>query len=468
VAVCASNKAYAAESYFDTTFFNKYILMAVERMKNYSDVKYDLSASFSKRLNYGDALIPQNKDKQGNTIEGTMCNGAVTQAIIEAIDIYRSERGNRNWNPEKLIPAEAWYKTDFTMLRPHLFSHSYFQYPPLEHVPENSLWPGLRKTVNSFHSEKGMGLALEKFGLGETVKFEDARPGDLVSFDRTVNRYNTSSNKYESVGGHGHSVIFLKFLTKDQKETEKYSSDVKGFKYFSVQDTVPKGLGFRWAYFKGFCPRTPDRKEPARGNRFCRESLDIDNNRAAPELERDHVSDCCVIRTGQNGPRLGRVLTPQPHWNRYKKRHEQIQSQLTKIKVEEQKNIEELLKKNEMLKLYAKGAIALLEAGEKAGSGKGAKARRTAQLYLNKVEKDTGVDLRQLAQGAKVREVNYNEWLRIAKMTPAEVVQKANQQVKTADKAQIDQTVKTEARNAMERSASQQEVPNAKFDGRTY
>jgi hypothetical protein len=407
-----------------------------------------------------------------------MCNGAVTQAIIEAIDIYRSEQGNGNWNPEALIPAESWYKADFTMLKSHLFSHSYFDYPPLEHVPQNSLWPGLRKTINSFHSEKGMGIALEKFGLGETVKFEDARPGDLVSFDRTVTRYDPVSKKDESVGGHGHSVIFLSFLTKDQEEAPKYSRDVRGFKYFSVQESAPAGLGTRWAYFKDFCPYTPERKKLDDGNRYCEESLDNEKNRAAgkPRLADNHVSDCCIVRTGRDGVRLGRVLMPEDYWKRYEEKQQQVKAQLAQIKVEEQKNIEELLKKNEMLKLYAKGAVAIEAAGERIEADKGTKARKKTRqqleevrTYLDKVYKDTGIDLRRVAQGADAREVNYAEWLRIAKMTPAAVVEKANQQVKTADKARIDQTVKTEAREKMERSASQQrEVPNAKFDGRTY
>ena len=135
----ASGGAFAEESYFDKTFFNRYILEAYKRMMNYTEAKYDLHSNFTKRLNYGSAVI------EPVTPGATMCNGAVTQAILEAIDIYAAEPKNSNWSPEKYIPAESWTKSDWAMLKPHLFSESYFEYPPLEKLPSNvyKLWDGL-------------------------------------------------------------------------------------------------------------------------------------------------------------------------------------------------------------------------------------------------------------------------------------------------------------------------------------
>jgi hypothetical protein len=474
VAAFAPHSAGAAEDYFHRTFFNKYILKAVNRMMAYREVPYNLNASFSKPLTYGDALIPQNKDDKGKIIEGTMCNGAVTQAIIEAIDIYRLEPENRGWKPEVFIPPLSWHKSDFTMLKPHLFSHSYFDYPPLEHVPQNSLWDSLQKDIEKFHSKTSMVLALEKFGLGQTVEFKEARPGDLVSFDRTVTKCDPVSKKCDDdAGGHGHSVILLKFLTKDQEEIDEYNRNVRGFKYFSAQGSAPAGLRPRWGYFKGFCPFTPQRKKPDDGSSYCKESLDSPENRKSrPELKPGQVSDCCITPPNdkKNPPRLGRLLMPKENWKHYNKKRKQIEKQLAEIQVDQQKNLEELLKKNEMLKLYGKAAISLLEAGQSAEGG--TKAKKDAEMameYIDKVYKATKIDLRDIARAGQAREANYREWLRVVSMTPAWIKSKANQQVKPADKVQIAQTAKTEAAKKMERSAAQYEgAPNAKFDGRSF
>ena len=136
-----------------------------------------------------------------------MCNAAVTETLIEAINFYAID--HHGWHPEQIIPTKSWTAAKWSQLMPHLFSHDYIGYPPLETIRglHIDIWPSLVKEIKNFHSEHGMSIALEKFGLGQSVRFEDARPGDIISFDRDW-----------VGGGPGHSAIFLAFLTRDQKE----------------------------------------------------------------------------------------------------------------------------------------------------------------------------------------------------------------------------------------------------------
>jgi hypothetical protein len=77
-------------------------------------------------------------------------------------------------------------------------------------------------------AEVQCGLAMEKLGVGERVKPEDARPGDFLQFWRT--------NKS------GHSVVFLEWVVQDGQRV--------GFKYRSSQGST-KGIGDRVEYFAG-------------------------------------------------------------------------------------------------------------------------------------------------------------------------------------------------------------------------
>ena len=158
----------------DERYFNAYIIRAYAKVRQNHEAKYNLHAWYSKNLDYGDekgAIKARNPPY-------TMCNAAVTEVLIEAINIYAAE--HRNWSAAKIIPASSWQSAQWSQLMPHLFSQDFRGYPPLEDVIEAhiKIEKGLGKDIDNFQSEHGMSIALEKFGLGESIQFQDARPGE--------------------------------------------------------------------------------------------------------------------------------------------------------------------------------------------------------------------------------------------------------------------------------------------------
>ena len=275
---------------------------------------------------------------------------------------------------------------------PHLFSHDYIGYPPLETIRglHIDIWPSLVKEIKNFHSEHGMSIALEKFGLGQSVRFEDARPGDIISFDRDW-----------VGGGPGHSAIFLAFLTRDQKEIPKYKpGEIVGFKYFSAQKSKPAGLGERWAYFKvddskknsiEFCPYS---EVPPSTTRCLDANVTEANKKRFPSLvDRTHLRDCCVVRSGTDGPRVGRLLAPR-YWT-YAAKQKEVQKEENELKEDVRQFMESESRGGERLRLFAIGALVLEKSNPKAAAD-----------YIKQVQQRFNVDLRSIAQAASAPGVN--------------------------------------------------------------
>lgn len=292
----------------------------------------------------------------------TMCNAAVTETFIEAVNLYT--RDNPSWLPQNVMPTELWNKGGFAGLKAHFLSHNLLEYPPLEHIPRKEIPASLQADIKQFQSEEAMAKAIERWGVGERIKFQNARPGDIITFDRTNDRIDGSH------ASSGHSVVFLGFLDRNQNILDKYdASKVVGFKYFSSQGSQgtenPGGLGERWAYFKGFCPVRPgyhlppvQYKNNTRVDKGCAERVDNTQNRARRPLEKSgQPGDCCLNPVNDAyGPRVGRVLSP-PKWSiesarpRIEKEYEALQERIREF-------VKNRARAGERVALLANGAVA--------------------------------------------------------------------------------------------------------------
>lgn len=200
--------------------FNKEILKAIAYLaESKNGLGYDLRASFTEDLTYGDAVIPAT----GGT--RTMCVAAVSEIMIRAVDSWSIEQEDLNPSAFDLVPARRWVRGALVDLRPWIYVYN------------------LERTVPTYNRTYGSGThdALILGGLGRSVSFDEAKAGDFANFSRT--------------SGSGHAVVFIGYLKADYKEAVEFSDEVLGFKYFSAQggrDTG--GFGYRYAYFDGYCP----------------------------------------------------------------------------------------------------------------------------------------------------------------------------------------------------------------------
>jgi hypothetical protein len=426
VLILPAKNAIAAEPNF-----NGYILRAY-RLLNQDPPRglYDKNSYFTKNLDYGSEKGVIKHGGRGDD-KYTMCNAAVTETIIEAMNIYAKE--HRNWsNP---IPKETWNSSKWSDLRAHFFGHDYYERGKLEELStkdkkevgfhktrkEIPIW--LDQRIKNFHSERGMSIALQQFGLGEAfISFKEAIPGDVITFDRTR--------------GPGHSVIFLSFLTRDEREIPRarkgdvVGRDIVGFKYFSAQKFQPEGLTERWAYFT----------EPLK------------------EASKEKPRDCCVVMDKENGPRVGRVLMPQ-YWSRFERRQKEVKANEDKLKAAVKDYLEIVSRRGAMLKLYAKGAVAL----EKE---KGAD-HDLATNYISRVKSKFDLDLRDIAADTKAPEITRSTFRSIWSETPPKIVKAANEQVTKKMKDEIERNVRLEAGALAEAEHSRGGVPNSRFDGQT-
>ncbi len=189
--------------------FNDYILKSVELLATTrAGGGYDIKKAFSRNLSYGTSTIRASQPPL------TMCVAAVQEVIVEAINLYARDKGNEVYS---LIPVESWSKGNITSLRANIF-----------------MYAGT--------GSRGTGYSLERFGIGDELKFSELKPGDFLNFNRT--------------SGNGHAVVFLGYLDKNSQPQQSYSSAVVGFKYFSAQgkEKPDAGFGYRNAYFDGHCP----------------------------------------------------------------------------------------------------------------------------------------------------------------------------------------------------------------------
>lgn len=192
--------------------FNQFIVQATEDMfRAHRGRGYDIGSYFTHNLNYG----PDKGVIRSNHPPKTMCVAAVGEVIIEALNIYYA--ATSDGAPFQALPHTSWNNSRPTDIRPYIFMHD--------------------GTGSS-----GTASALAKFSMGAELPFEELLPGDFINFDRA--------------SGSGHAVVFLGFIDADGEIQQNYSGQVVGFKYFSAQGKgkPDAGLGFRWAYFDGFCP----------------------------------------------------------------------------------------------------------------------------------------------------------------------------------------------------------------------
>lgn len=192
--------------------FNDYILKAVTMIASgRAGLGYDLHSYFTRHLSYG----PDNPEAiRSNHPPLTMCVAAVTEVMIEALNIYCRETGDKT--PFSKLAVTSWKRGSMRDIRAHIFQYE---------------GTGCNGTAH----------ALQRFGIGSQLSFADLRPGDFLTMNRTT--------------GNGHTAVFLGFLGDDYADLPQHSPAVKGFRYFSAQGKrVGGGFGYRWAFFSPYCP----------------------------------------------------------------------------------------------------------------------------------------------------------------------------------------------------------------------
>jgi hypothetical protein len=146
-----------------------------------------------------DVFLQGVKVMDGEPLGRTFCCGLTLEVFAKAYDVYTKEHAG---GAAPSLTPEAW--ADF-----------------------QKLWFVLE--VNG----DGPGSALEKYGLGRTIKQEEVVAGDFVQ----IWRYPKKGKKV----GSGHSVVFLNWV-KDRK------GRIKGFRYWSTQKST-KGIHDNTEYF---------------------------------------------------------------------------------------------------------------------------------------------------------------------------------------------------------------------------
>jgi hypothetical protein len=238
-----------ADSCGNTPNFNTCVLSALDTIhRSREGLGYD-AAFFTRDLDYG----PVNSAvKASKKLPKTMCVAAVTEVLIEALNIYY--RNTKDTKPFQDLPYAHWNGSSALDIRDYMWEN------------------------RSSHSA---GYAFDKFGIGQKLDFTELQPGDFLSFDRL--------NKT------GHSVIFLGYLDKNYNVLPSYSSKVAGFKYYSSQSSGISGFAYRWAFFSG-----------ADGQNVCN----------SPNSHPNMVRDCFgggIVRAYVAG-RGGRLWNP-PKWH---------------------------------------------------------------------------------------------------------------------------------------------------------
>jgi hypothetical protein len=188
--------------------FNSYLLRAVDSIQQHWRLQgYNLHCALTHDLQLGRVKLKATRPSL------TMCVAAQLELIITALNIYTEESKDTAYY--SFLKPEQWMYSRGGSIR-------------------DMIW------VNS--GSNGTADAVRKFGMGDTVIFEDLRPGCFVNLNREKS---------------GHAVLFLAFLDSTGKEMNWYSPEVKGFKYYSSQgsEIVGKGgYGYRYAFFGKTCP----------------------------------------------------------------------------------------------------------------------------------------------------------------------------------------------------------------------
>lgn len=207
-----SELSLAASANRPVATFNDYILKAVKMISSdRSGRGYDLHSYFTQDLSYG----PDNPAAiKANHPPLTMCVAAVTEIMIEALNIYYREAHDKT--PFQKLTVTSWKRGSMKDIRAHIFQYD-----------------GAKCN--------GTAHALQRFGVGKQLRFASLLPGDFLTMNRTT--------------GSGHTAVFLGFIGADYGDVPRHSDAVRGFKYFSSQGKkVGGGFGYRWAFFSPFCP----------------------------------------------------------------------------------------------------------------------------------------------------------------------------------------------------------------------
>ena len=146
-----------------------------------------------------------------------MCVSAQMEVVLTAMQLYADETGD--YSIYDYLPVDSWKIQDENHIKGHIWvNHNY---------------------------SSGTPDALRNFGMGETMPFEELRPGGFVGLNRT--------------SGTGHATTFLAFLDAQGNEYDTYPANnniqIIGFKYFSSQgryDVGKGGFDYRWAIFSNY------------------------------------------------------------------------------------------------------------------------------------------------------------------------------------------------------------------------
>jgi hypothetical protein len=434
--IAAANTASAQDPYF-----NSYVIRAYEMLKaNYGGLGYG-QAWFTHNIDYGgkpEAIKATNKPE-------TMCNAAVTETLLEAINIYVREHPKTGWSRKIFPPRESWTQSAWSNLMPHLGGQNYLDRDPWKRY-RNELTPSLKEDIKKFHSLQGMPKALAKFGLGEEKEFREARPGDVIAFDRDVVEMDRVTEKPS-----GHAVIFLAFITRDQTEVTKYKGDIVGFKYFSSQSSIPAGsrerpgLGERRAYFKNeMCPFS---KNYTSHVQICKDQEVTDDNKRKFAALKTGLRDCCVKR---GSLRVGRLL--MPHLWSYNSKQATVAREDRELIAKYREFACNRLRKNEQVKLIADAAVAMENTDP-----------QLVGEYFKRVNETFHVKLKTIG----VPDLSVRVALGIVGMTPAAVKQRGDDSVDTAERKNLRRRVQQACRDQMGlvRSNAEISVPNQALNG---
>lgn len=313
--------------------FNCYVVSAAHRMvSERASAGYCAKGSSTRDLDYGTTknAIPQLRTKycseEKGRPNGISCNGAVFEILLEALRDYSV--ANKFVGP--LPPVEAWTSTSLRQIRAHIFLYEPRSMEPFSRV-KFKRYPGvvfnaggeledfsrgLRSRIRDFES-KSIAQGLHRFGMADPIKLADLRPGDVITFNRDVNKV-IDGDATDQPDGSQHSAIFLSWLDADQQDQGSYSN-AKGFKYISSQTNWggKAGFGVKWAYFTNFCPQDPQNVVEDSDTKHCPDQRKKDDGSSGVKFPRQlgrQKSDCCVVPKDGGltleGVKGGRIRAP--------------------------------------------------------------------------------------------------------------------------------------------------------------
>ena len=277
--------------------FNSYIVKSTEKLVRERSGRgfagdANLSSAYSQDLEYVD-LTSDNGDKgvikykefpprpsnakRPKTNE-TICVAAVTEAIVEALNLYYHDAGaNENQQARKQslmkLPPRKWSRMPLQRspkggdISGYLFTVTWCNCDGRREFLDRG-WgqcasPSARDKdykekmavwdKSSVQLARNSGEALEKFGIGEVIRVDsrnidklDLKNGDLINHNRLNCAGSVKNDKNCRKDGQrlkwgGHAVIFLGWIEKSGKRI--------GYKYFSAQ-AYTNGFGYMNGYFK--------------------------------------------------------------------------------------------------------------------------------------------------------------------------------------------------------------------------